>query len=155
MPIGSEKDRAAVEVFSAILGSGMSSKLFEEVREKRGLVYTVRSDLDIGKNYGYMVIFAGTETSKIEEVFKICKEEFEKMGSISEKELQEGKVQLKGNRRVENEGSNGTAIGLLLEEISGDANDYYSYDKKIDSVTLEDIKKIASISNFASFSLGP
>ncbi|NYZ76825.1 insulinase family protein, partial [Candidatus Micrarchaeota archaeon] len=58
-PKMAEKERYAAEIFSAILGEGMSSKLFTEVREKRGLVYRVRSELDTGKNYSYMIIFAG------------------------------------------------------------------------------------------------
>jgi len=154
-PYAGEKDRYAAEVFSAILGQGMSSKLFSEVREKRGLVYGVKSDLDLGKNYGYMVIWAGTDPSKVDEVNEICRNEFEKMGDISQEELDEAKVQVVGNRHVESEGSNETAVGLIMEEIAGDAEDYYEYEKRIGEVTLDDIKKLASISEFASFSLGP
>ena len=69
-PKASEKGRYVSEVFSAILGQGMSSKLFSEVREKRGLVYGVKSDLDVGKDYGYMIIWAGTDPEKVEEVIK-------------------------------------------------------------------------------------
>ena len=64
-PILSEKERYAAEVFATVLGQGMSSKLFSEVREKRGLVYGVKSELDLGKNYGYMIIWAGTDPEKV------------------------------------------------------------------------------------------
>ncbi|MFH1451563.1 MAG: pitrilysin family protein [archaeon] len=151
----SSSERYAAEVFTTILGSGMSSKLFREVRERKGLVYGVKSVLDLGKNYGYMVIWAGTDPEKKEEVIKICLEEFKKMGSISEEELEKAKIQVIGGRHVESESSDVVAVSLILEEVSGDAKDYYDYEKKINSVTLDDIKELAKISEFASFSLGP
>ena len=154
-PKANEKERYAAEVFSAILGSGMSSKLFTEVREKRGLVYGVKSDLDLGKDYGYMFIWAGTDKEKVGEVKKICLEEFEKMKNISEKELEDGKEQVIGNQKVESEGSNETAVNLILEEIMGKAEDYYGYEKNIRSVTLEDIKKLAEKTEYSSFVLSP
>ena len=154
-PKASDKDCYVAEVFSAILGQGMSSKLFMEVREKRGLVYGVKSDLDMGKNYGYMIIWAGTDPAKVEEVKSICLEEFGKMGNLTENELEEAKVQVIGNRKVESEGSGETAVNLIMEEIVGDARDYYDYEAKIGEVTLEDIRKLAGKSEFASFNLGP
>jgi len=154
-PKASEKDHYVAEIFSAILGEGMSSKLFMEVREKRGLVYGVKSDLDMGKNYGYMVIWAGTDPSKVEEVENICRSEFSKMKDLTQKELDGAKVQVVGNRKVESEGSSDTAVGLIMEEISGNAEEYYDYEEKIDEVTLDEIRKLAEIAEFASFSLGP
>jgi len=154
-PCSGEKGRYAAELFAAILGQGMSSKLFEEVREKRGLVYGVKTELDLGKNYGYMVIWAGTDSEKEKEVVDICLKEFGKMGKITEKELAEAKVQVVGNRHVESEGSNETAVNLIMEEVASGAEDYYLFEEKINSVTLGDIKKLASVSEFASFSLGP
>ncbi|MCR4285149.1 MAG: insulinase family protein [archaeon] len=155
IPTRGKKERYVSEVFSTILGSGMSSRLFTEVREKRGLVYNIKTELDIGKNYAYLIIFAGTEPSKVGDVIKISKEEYAKMSEISSKELEEGKVQILGKRKVENEGSNGTAVNLLLEEIGGNAEDYYKYEEKINSVTLEDIRRMANQKGFSSFVLGP
>jgi len=154
-PKFSEEKRYAAEVFSAILGQGMSSKLFREVREKRGLVYGVKTELDLGKNYGYMVIWAGTDESKKKQVVDICLEEFKKMGSISFEELEEAKVKVIGNYHVEREGSDNVAVNLVLEEVSGDAKEFYDYEEKIGNVSLEDIKELASIEEFSSFSLGP
>jgi predicted Zn-dependent peptidase len=154
-PYSGEKGRYAAELFSAILGQGMSSKLFKEVRERRGLVYSVRTELDLGKNYGYMVVWAGTDSAREKEVIDICLEEFGKMGDISEEELAEAKVQVVGNRHVESEGSGETVVNLIMEELAGDAKDYYDFGKKIDAVRLKDIKKLAGISEYASFSLGP
>ncbi|MCK5450013.1 insulinase family protein [Candidatus Pacearchaeota archaeon] len=154
-PYMNQKGRHVAEIFSTILGGGMSSKLFSEVREKRGLVYSVRTELDLGKNYGYMIIWAGTDGDKVGEVIKISLEEFAKMSDISEVELGEAKVQVIGNRHVESEGSDETAVNLIMEEASGNAEDYYDYEKNIRDVTLEDIKSLAKISEYASFSLEP
>jgi predicted Zn-dependent peptidase len=154
-PIASDKERYAAEVFSTILGQGMSSKLFSEVREKRGLVYGVKSELDLGKNYGYMIIWAGTDPEKVKQVIKISLEEFGKMGKITEAELDAAKIQVIGNRHVESEGSNDTAVNLIMEEASGKAEDYYEYEKNINAVSLKDIQELAKISEYASFSLEP
>lgn len=151
---GEEGDYAA-EVFSVILGDGMSSRLFSEVREKRGLVYGVKSDLDKGGNYGYMIIWAGTDPSKVDEVKKVCLEEFSKMKDLTEKELEEAKIQVIGNRKVESEGSSEVAVNLIMEEARGNAEDYYDFEKKIESVTLDEIRELASNVEFASFVLGP
>jgi predicted Zn-dependent peptidase len=152
-PTGSEKERYAAAVFSAILGQGMSSRLFTEVREKRGLVYTVRTESDVGKNYSYLLIYAGTDKEKVKEVLDICLEEFGKMKGLTKKELDDGKAQVIGNYHVGVEGSNDAAVNLLLEEIMGDAEEYYKYEGRITGVSLSDIKKLAGISKHSSFVL--
>ena len=152
-PFMSEKDRYAGEVFAAILGEGMSSKLFTEVREKRGLAYAVKTELDAGKNYRYLMIYVGTDKEKIEEVIDICVKEFKKMNFIDEKELEDGKKQVMGNYDVESEDCAGTAVQLILNEISSNAEDHYKFKEEIKKVSLSDIKKLTEISDYASFSL--
>ncbi len=147
------KQRYACEIFSVILGQGMSSKLFEEVREKRGLVYAIKSEIEIGKNYGYMIIYAGTDKNKTEEVKKICLEEFRKMKNLGEEELEDGKKQVIGNYDIASEDSANAALGLILNEVFEKAEDYYDYEKKIRGVSLEDIKELAEGINFSSFVL--
>jgi predicted Zn-dependent peptidase len=151
----SSKERYSALVFSSILGEGMSSKLFREVREKRGLVYSVKSELDLGRNYGYMLIWAGTDQSKVKEVINICCEEFEKIGEIDSEELEKAKIQVIGNHLVESEASNQTAVQLIMEEFVRKAEDYYDFEKKINSVKIEDIKRLAQTKEYSIFSLGP
>ena len=153
-PTGGAKERHAADVFSAILGQGMSSRLFTEVREKRGLVYSVRTEGDVGKNYGYLLIYAGTDKGKVKEVIDICLEEFGKMKGLTKGELEDGKAQVIGNYYVGVEGSSEAAVNLIMEEINGDAGDYYNYADKIKDVKLEDIKKLAEKSKgYSSFVL--
>ena len=154
-PFQDEHREYAAEVFSSILGSGMSSKLFKEVREKRGLVYGVKTEQDVGKHYGYLVIWAGTDPGKKEEVVSICLDEFSKMKDITGEELAAAKVQLIGNRQVSSESSSETAVGLVMEEISGSAENYYKYSEKINAVTLDDVRELAEKTEYSLFSLGP
>lgn len=152
-PILSDKLRYAAELFNNILGVGMSSKLFSEVREKKGLVYGVKSELDLGRNYGYMVMWAGCDKNNIEEVVKICKREFENMRNLTEKELEDAKIQLLGSRKVHGAGTNEVAVNLVMEEFNSDAKNYYEYEKKVNEVSLEDIQKLCLDNDFATFSL--
>ncbi|VVB80527.1 Insulinase (Peptidase family M16) [uncultured archaeon] len=148
-PFATSGKHYAAEVFNAILGEGMSSKLFTEVREKRGLAYAVKTDLDLGTKYGYFIIYIGSDKSKVEDVLKISLEEFYKMKDITEKELEAGKKQVLGNKKVHSEESDATAIDLILSEIQTKAEDYYLFDKKINSVSLKDIKDLLNVKNHA------
>jgi len=154
-PKSSEEERYAAEIFNTILGEGMSSRLFREVREKRGLVYGVKSELDLGKNYGYMMIWAGTDPSKKEEVIEICLEEFHKMKDLTGEELEKAKVQAIGKWHVHREGSENVALNLILEEISENAGNFYKFEEKINAVSLKDVQKFAEKTKYSVFSLGP
>jgi len=154
-PISDSKDEYIAELFTTILGGGMSSKLFTEVREKLGLAYSVKSDIDLGRNYGYFIIWAGTDPKNVDKVMKISLEEYKKMGSITDEELNAAKVQVIGSNEVESEASNETAINLIMSEFENGAEEYYKFSEKINSVTLDEIKKLAEKSEFSSFSLGP
>lgn len=155
LPFSTQKERLSGELFSTVLGSGMASRLFTEVREKRGLVYSVRSSLDSGKNYNILMIWAGCDPSKAEEVKKICLEEFYKMENVTEEELKKAKEQLLGGEKIESEDSGDVAIKLVLEEINGDANNYYNLEEQIKEITVEDLKKITEIKDHSFFQVGP
>jgi len=155
-PKMSDKERYISEIVGTFLGGGMSSKLFTEVREKRGLAYAVKTDIDNGKEYGYLIIYIGTDREKVDEVIKICIEELKKVKNISEEELEDTKKQLIGNYEIESEDSAKTALHLILEEISGDAKDYYEYEKNINSVTLKDVREFVSkIKDYSYYALTP
>ena len=85
-------------LMSSILGSGSSSRLFQEVREKRGLVYTVYSTTSEFRDTGTFGVYAACEPSKTEEVISIVKEELNKIQSnLSIEELNKAKMQLKSS----------------------------------------------------------
>ena len=150
-----EKNRYNYEIFNAILASGMSSKLFEEIREKRGLAYGVKGMIEQGKDYGYYVIYIGTTKDKV----KLCKEivlkEIKNIKNLKKRDLEEAKEQLIGLRKVESEESVGVMNELVQEEIAGNADEYYKYDERINEVKLDNIKKISKLKSYSSFALVP
>ena len=149
------KDRYAAELFNSILGEGMSSRLFREVREKRGLVYGVKSDIDMGRNYSHMIIFAGCDPKNKDEVIKICKQEFSKMKDLTEDELNSAKETVIGNDLVHSEGSNDMAINLIMEEFATKAENIYEFEKKINEVQLGDVQELSNNVEFAEIWIGP
>lgn len=97
-PLG-HKDRYVEMVLSSILGGGMSSRLFTEIREKRGLAYSIKCGADHYVDAGYVAVRAGIKLTGIEEAVKVILEEFNKIKDISglsNEELEKGKEYLKG-----------------------------------------------------------
>jgi predicted Zn-dependent peptidase len=152
MPKLGDRNRYAAELFDSILGGGMSSRLFQEVREKRGLCYAVKSNLEQSKDYGYEVVYVGTTKDKVGEVRKLVLKEVKGMGSLKESDLREAKERLIGLREINKEKADSTMIELLQEEIGGNAENYYNYDEKISEVKLSDVRELSKLkgSSFAA-----
>lgn len=149
-PSLSDKRRYAAEVFNAILGEGMSSHLFQEVREKKGLAYAITSFLEQEKDYGYSVVYAGIEKKNIKKVKEIITKEIKNMAKINSKELEQAKEQKIGNWELSREACDKTATNLIFQEIATKAEDFYDYPKKINDVNLSDVKKLAKIKNYVT-----
>ena len=94
-----DERRFALGVLNAALGGGMSSRLFQEVREKRGLAYSVYSFTSQHADTGMWGVYAGCMPSKADEVLAICQGEIEKVisGGLTDAELDRGKGQLRGS----------------------------------------------------------
>jgi len=93
------RDRYALSLVNTVLGGGMSSRLFQEVREKRGLVYAIYSYLASYRDAGLLVIYAGCGEAALEEVIGCVREECARLAEapIEAEEFQRAKEQLKGN----------------------------------------------------------
>jgi predicted Zn-dependent peptidase len=91
--------RFALGVLNAALGGGMSSRLFQEVREKRGLAYSVYSFSSQHADTGLWGVYAGCLPAKADEVLSICRDEIDKVisGGLTDAELTRGKGQLRGS----------------------------------------------------------
>ena len=94
-----DDDRFALGVLNAALGGGMSSRLFQEVREKRGLAYSVYSFASQHSDSGMWATYIGCLPAKADEVLAICQEEIAKVisGGLTDAELDRGKGQLRGS----------------------------------------------------------
>jgi len=150
-----QRERYAWELAMAHLAGGMSSRLFQEIREKRGLAYAVKGSLDMGSNYGYGYVYVGTMKEKLKEVEKLVLGEIKKLAELSQKELEEAKEQLIGIRQLESESSEMVMQELLREEIAGNAARYYEYEKQILDISLDEIHRLSKLDGYSVFTLLP
>jgi predicted Zn-dependent peptidase len=108
--------RYVLSILNTIFGGGMSSRLFQEVREKRGLAYSVYSFLSSFMDSGMLGVYVGTGEDQVSQVLQIILKEMKKLegDSLSRRELQSAKEQLKGNLLLSLE-STDTRMGRLAK----------------------------------------
>ena len=138
------------------MASGMSSRLFHEIRDKRNLAYSIRGDSNITKYFAYNTIYVGTTKENVEKVKKLILEEFEKVSrGLTEGELKQVKEQIIGNYHLSMEDSQSQLINLLINEIDGNAKEFYNFEKNINAVKLKDVRKMAKIKKYSFLALVP
>jgi predicted Zn-dependent peptidase len=140
------KDRYVLAVLSTILGGGMSSRLFNEVREKRGLAYMVRSSIASYRDAGSLYVQAGLDPSRLEEAVKVIREELQKMTEalVGEKELKDAKSNLIGHLALQMEDSHNQANWYAEKFLfSNKIETYEQVVKRLKSVTAQSIKNLA------------
>lgn len=146
--IVNQKDRAVVRVINAILGSGMSSRLFTEVRAEKGLAYAVASTIPSGVNQGVFMTYIGTEPQKADSAEEAILYEINRLKKefVSEEELSNAKNKVKGNAILAQELNSEKADVMAVSEILGNGYDFYNgrFDELIDEVTLTDIITVAN-----------
>ena len=109
-----DPDYYAAMVLSEIFGGGMNSRLFREVREKRGLVYSVQSAFSPNGIFGAESIYAGTNPDKAHETVQVIVDELRKLptGGVTDDELARAKVQLKSEIVMRGESSSSRMLSL-------------------------------------------
>jgi len=138
-------DYFGLKVLSAVLGEGMSSRLFISVRERRGLAYYIRSELSAYTDSGYLAVQAGVPNDKLDQAVKIILEEFNQIKDkeIDKKELKKSKEYLKGKLLLDLEASDELAFWLAGQEVlRGKMLGVPQVLKKIDAVSGSDLKRI-------------
>jgi predicted Zn-dependent peptidase len=140
-------DRYKDAVLNTILGSGMSSRLFTEVREKRGLAYAVKSDIDRYADTGYFAVYAGTDPKNANEAIKVILDQLYGLANekfrVTAKELEKAKEYLKGH------------LALGLEDTRG-VNSFYGYEQlmlgkvRTPEEVYENVNKVTSDDIYAS-----
>jgi predicted Zn-dependent peptidase len=139
-------DRYAIGMLAAVLGSGMSSRLFLEVRERRGLAYYVHGFNHAYTDAGSLLSQAGVDIKRIDEAVKVIVEQFNLMASeeVPSDELEKSRSMIKGRFVLRTEGPQGLIMyGLNREVLEGAALEPEEYLKKIDEVTAEDVQRVA------------
>ena len=145
-PIAHEK-RFASYVLNTLLGGGMSSRLFQNIRERQGLAYSIYSDLNPYHDTGCMSVYAGTSRQSAGKVVQSVISEFRKLKSerIPDEELRRAKDQLKGSLMLSLESSTARMSNLARQDMYFDQ--FYGMDaviQKIEAVTADDLHEMAN-----------
>ncbi|MCU1307513.1 MAG: peptidase M16-like protein [Acidobacteriaceae bacterium] len=145
-PITHER-RHTSYILNTLLGGGMSSRLFQNIRERQGLAYAIYSDLNPYRDTGCLSVYAGTSRESATKVVQSIVSEFRKLKSeaVSPEELRRSKDQLKGSLMLSLESSTARMSNLARQEMYFDR--FYGLDEliaKIEAVTAEELKELAN-----------
>lgn len=138
-------DIYTAQIYSVALGGGMSSRLFQEVREKRGLCYTIYASTGAYADSGMTTIYAGTSGEQIGELAAITIDELKRAADdMSEKEIERARVQMKAGMLMGLESPSSRAERLArMVAIWGRVPGLEETVQKIDAVSNEDVRKFA------------
>ena len=145
LPIG-HPDRYTANVLNTILGGGVSSRLFQQLREKRGLAYTIYSHLSSFSDGGLLTVYAATRSEEVESVIHLVCKEIQKIcrRGVTEAELQRTKTQLKGNLLLGLEGTYGRMNKLAKNELyQGRYVSLQEMAREIDRISVDDLNKLS------------
>jgi predicted Zn-dependent peptidase len=145
-PIAHEK-RFASYLLNTLLGGGMSSRLFQNIRERQGLAYAIYSDLNPYRDTGCLAVYAGTSRESAVKVVESVVSEFRnlKQTPVPAEELRRAKDQLKGSLMLSLESSTSRMSNLARQEMYFDR--FFGLDElieRIEQVTVEDLQTLAN-----------
>ncbi len=142
-----DERRYALALMNSALGGGMSSRLFQEVREKRGLAYSVYSYTSHHADTGLFGIYAGCAPGRVDQVLALFRDELEAVADkgITDEELVRAKGQLRGSTvlDLEDPGSRMSRIGKA-ELVHGSVMTVDELLARIEAVTLDDVREVAA-----------
>lgn len=151
-----------MQIINTILGGGLSSRLFQEIREKRGLVYSVYSYHSSYQDTGLFGIYAGLSKQNVEEVLALVFKQVRdiQVNGVKEEEMHRAKEQLKGNLYLSLENVNTRMSRLGKSQLYlGKVVTPEEIIEKVNKVTISDIQKLAKEvldpNGFSLASIGP
>jgi predicted Zn-dependent peptidase len=142
----SHPDRYALQLLGTVLGTGMSSRLFLEVRERRGLAYYVYALNSPFTDTGTLYAQAGVDLKRAEEAVEVIATEFRKLAdeTVPPEELEKARARAKGRFVLQTESPNGLILfGLRREVLEGAAAEPEAVLAGLDAVTAEDVQRVA------------
>ncbi len=163
-PAASYKDKFRFEAFvlNSLLGGGMTSKLYQSIREKQGLAYTIFSTLNTQSDSGSITIYAAIDAKKTEKVLKIIRSELKKLkeNGVSKHDVNLFKTQVRGQLLMGSEDIENRMTSLGVNEMI--FSDYRSVEKvikEVESVTKESVnqylKKYLRLEDAVVILIGP
>jgi predicted Zn-dependent peptidase len=156
------QDRYALYALNSVLGGSVSSRLFQEVREKRGLVYSIYSFLSGYSDSGMITVYAATRPKEVDRVVDLVCREIRQIGSkgVERKELERAKTQMKGGLMLSLESSHSRMSKLAKDELTygkhASLDDMLAH---IDHVNVEQVSNVGRqfflLDSLAITGLGP
>ena len=141
------EDRYVTYILNTILGGSMSSRLFQNVREKRGLVYSISSGVAAYSDAGLLSVYAGTRLDSVDQVVHLTVEEFRRLKgeAVPADELRRAKDHLKGSLMLSLENTGSRMSHLARQQIYFGRQ--FGLDEilaGIESVTADDVQRVAA-----------
>src|SRR3954469_4783073 len=141
-----DPDRFALSVVDQVLGGGMSSRLFQEVREKRGLAYSVFSYRSAFEETGSLAVYCATAPERVEETLAVVRDELDRMvadGGITERELTVAKGHLTGSMALSLESSSSRMNRMGRSELTmGEIPSLDWVVEQVDAVPPDDVARV-------------
>ncbi len=141
-----DPDRFALAVVDQVLGGGMSSRLFQEVREKRGLAYSVFSYRSAFEETGALAVYCATAPERVEETLDVVRAELDRLvadGGVSERELIGAKGHLTGSMALSLESSSSRMNRMGRSELTmGEIPSLDWVVEQVDAVTPDDVARV-------------
>jgi predicted Zn-dependent peptidase len=140
-------DRYALDLLNTVLGEGMSSRLFLNIRERLGLAYDVHSFTQKHRDTGHLGVYLGVDPKKAIEAIQAVIAEMDALceHELAEEELQRAKEFTKGRLRLDLETTNGVAFWLTYQELlMGEIRSIEDELSLVDAVTASDIRRVAT-----------
>ncbi|MDQ1421805.1 MAG: hypothetical protein QOJ52_3767 [Acidimicrobiaceae bacterium] len=142
-----DADRYALAVVDHVLGGGMSSRLFQEIREERGLAYSVFSYRSLFEGTGALAVYAGTAPARTQEVLGLINDEIDRMveHGVTERELAMTKTHLRGSLALalEDSGARMSRLGRS-QLVHGAVPPLDQVDDLLNAVTLDDVERVVA-----------
>src|SRR6202140_5550507 len=140
-------DRYAIDLLNTLLGEGMSSRLFLNIRERLGIAYDVHSFMQKHRDTGYVAVYLGVDPKKAVEAVKAVMGELDRLcdEEVASDELERAKEFTKGRLRLDLETTNGVAFWLTYQELLlGEIRSIEDELRFVDAVTASDIRRVAN-----------
>jgi len=142
-----DPDRYALDLLNTLLGEGMTSRLFLNIRERMGLAYDVHSFTQKHRDTGYLAIYLGVDPQRAVKAVEAAVGELRGLAErdVADEELSRAKEFTNGRLRLELETTNGVAFWLTYQElVLGEVRSIEREVEAVDSVTAADVRRVAS-----------
>ncbi len=142
-PLRSDAENATIDVISGILGRGQSGWLFDEIRAKRGLCYSVGIEYDANKTFSSIGIYCGTNKKNLKKVQELILEQLHRLKQVNQKEVEEAKTFIDGSLALRRENTAAVAEELAYWHHTASLEKYEKYLEEVKKVTAEDVQQFA------------